>query len=139
MRVSHVLAVAILASIVSACGNGAHDAAQQATANPAATARAGLWFEPASLESCDTRSLVKVYWNVTASKRTKAVNVFTLRPGGEEAVFAGRAKPEGMRRTGHWIRAGRVFVVREAASGADLARGAVGTTPCTQGAAQSAP
>ena len=107
-------------------------ASPTASASPGPDAKSGLWFEPKALSSCETEALVKVHWNVSAMEGVKTVNVFTVRPGGQEASSR-HARPTGMKRTGRWIRAGREFVVRDADRGADLARAAVGTLPCPAG------
>jgi hypothetical protein len=124
----------ILAALVvsaSACGEKGNSATvattpAASTTPPVVAAQPGLRFEPASLDACDTQTLVKVRWDVAA----KTVNVYTIREDGKAAMFARSVKPVGMRRTGHWIRAGREFVVRDATTGAELARAAVGTLPC---------
>jgi hypothetical protein len=119
--------------LVSACGDpvGSNShAPSTATANP--DAKSGLWFEPAALSSCESNALVKVYWSAGAREGVKAVNVLTIRPNGEEAIFASHASPSGMKRTGRWIRADRQFVVRDANGGAELARASVGTLPCPE-------
>lgn len=123
--------VSALALLVSGCDGrtGSNpNAYSEAPAAPAA--KSGLWFDPGALSSCESTALVKVRWNVSAQAGVKAVNVLTVRPSGEEAMFARHAKPTGMKRTGKWIRAGRQFVVRDAKGGAELARASVGTLPC---------
>ncbi|HVI57330.1 MAG TPA: hypothetical protein VM619_00445 [Luteimonas sp.] len=139
MRASHGLILASAVLLASACG-GKQESQDTSPERPeAAAGPTGLWFEPKALSSCETKTLVKVHWNVAAMEGVKAVNVFTVRPGGEEAMFARRARPAGMKRTGHWIRAGREFVVRDPARGTSLARAAVGTLPCATGPESSAP
>lgn len=141
MRSLHALVLVSLALLASGCGGNDQQAtrAPESTSSAPATAgkdgKSGLWFEPAALSSCDTSALVRVHWNVGAGD-AKAVNVFTVRPGGEEAMFARHTRPADMKRTGRWIRAGREFVVRDA-RGTELARAAVGTLPCPTG--QEAP
>jgi hypothetical protein len=146
MRIPSVLALAFLALLVSGCdrtesNNASAPGADGKSAAAATTpdAKSGLWFKPEALSSCETAALVRVYWDVSAQKAVKAVKVLTVRENGEEAVFAGRAGPHDMKRTGRWIRAGREFVVRDAGSGAELARAAVGTLPCPEGADTPAP
>ncbi|WP_027080895.1 hypothetical protein [Luteimonas mephitis] len=146
MRIPFVLALAFLTLFVSGCDRAGSDNASTPVAGsePAAAAatpdaKSGLWFKPEAISSCETAALVRVYWDVSADKAVKAVKVLTVRENGEEAVFAGRASPKDVKRTGKWIRAGREFVVRDAGSGAELARAAVGTLPCPEGAGAQMP
>lgn len=146
MRISSVLALAFLALFVSGCDRTGNDNADTPVAGnePAAAAatpdaKSGLWFKPEAISSCETAALVRVYWDVSADKVVKTVKVLTVRDSGEEAVFAGRAGPKDVKRTGRWIRAGREFVVRDADSGTELARAAVGTLPCPEGMGATAP
>jgi hypothetical protein len=120
-----------LALLVSGCDGRTGSSPNAYSAAPAApAAKSGLRFDPEALSSCETTALVKVRWNVSAQAGVKAVNVVTVRPNGEEAMFAKHVRPAGMKRTGRWIRAGRQFVVRDAKGGAELARASVGTLPC---------
>jgi hypothetical protein len=141
MRSLHALVLVSLALLASGCGGDdqqATRAPESASSTPTATSKdgkSGLWFKPEALSACDTSALVTVHWNVGAGD-AETVDVFTVRPGGEEAMFARNVRPAGMKRTGRWIRAGREFVVR-GAHGAELARAAVGTLPCPAG--QKAP
>lgn len=140
MRIPHALTLAFLSMLVFACsGSGdGQGGSQTSAANAAGSAR--LSFDPAALSSCDTTTLVKVRWDARSTEGVKAVNVFTVRPDGTEALFAGRARLAGMKRTGHWISAGREFIVRDANSGTQLARASVGTQPCAPASeAEAAP
>jgi hypothetical protein len=127
MRIPHALTLVFLSMLVSACSGGQGDS-QASAARVAGSAR--LSFDPVALSSCDTGTLVKVRWDARSTKGVKAVNVFTVRPDGTEALFAGHVRLVGMKRTGHWISAGREFIVRDANSGTQLARASVGTQPC---------
>lgn len=91
------------------------------------------------MSSCDKETLVKVRWDARSADGVRAVNVYTVRPEGGEAMFAGRARLSGMKRTGHWISAGREFIVRDADRGTELARAAVGVRPCTAASETEAP
>lgn len=121
-----------LALLVSGCDSRSGSSSNVPTpATAAPSGKSGLWFDPGALGSCETTALVKVRWDVSAREGVKAVNIVTVRPTGEEAMFARHVRSVGMKRTGRWIRAGRQFVVRDARGGAELARASIGTLPCS--------
>lgn len=91
----------------------------------------GIWFEPGSLSECGAGTdVVSVAWDVTGMSDAAAVRV--LIPGdGSEELFA-ETGPQGSKETGPWMHAGSTMVVRDATTGAEIARATVGGIPCNQ-------
>ena len=130
MRISRGLTLVFISLMASACNGSGGDPSNPATSSTKGTDSAvRLSFDPAALSSCDTSTLVKVRWDARSTEKVRYVNVFTVRPEGKEAMFARHARLSGVKRTGHWIRAGREFVLRDD-RGVELARASVGTLPC---------
>lgn len=98
-----------------------------------------LWFEPDALSSCEKAGKVMVHWDVSAIDGIKVVNVMTLRPNGEEGMFAPHARPAGTKETGTWMRAGRELLLRNADDGSEIARATLGSLPCATDPAAATP
>ena len=138
----------LLVTMLSACGND--EAAAPVAAEPAAPVAAPvttpvqpaevvpaptlakLWFEPAALSTCTKKAdKVVVYWDATEVPGIKKVEVKLPGAAGSERLFV-RGDLTGSRETGMWMVAGREVILRNAAGGAEIARAAIGSIPCTQ-------
>jgi hypothetical protein len=144
--------LAASAILLSACGKGQEPAAPadtQAAAAAAATPTAAapapaadapitknsaIWFEPESISTCPGTPAVTgvVHWNASSFPNVTTVQL---------TMPAGEGKPEGMftvsanvgqKDTGPWLEAGTEFVLRDNATGAELARAKVPGEPCAQ-------
>lgn len=104
--------------------------APSAAESASAEKKSGLWFVPDALSACEKAGKVMVHWDISAQDGVKVVNIMTIRPNGQEGMFAPRARPVGMKETGTWMQAGRQLVVRSAVDGSELARGSLGSLPC---------
>ncbi len=149
MRLYSKLAVLVLSvAAVAACQREAQAPASNATVAPAATVAApatiasaapaapataqALWFEPASVETCDTKAVkVLVHWNARTFDGVKTVEVKGIGPGGKESLFT-RGGPRGERETGVWMTANREMVLRDADNGKELARARLAGVACTK-------
>ena len=145
--------LAASAILLSACGKGPDQAAPAGAqpapvagvpAQPAAPAPAAaqgpitqdspIWFEPASVSTCDGTPAVTgvVHWNASSFPNVTTVQV--TMPAGEgkpDGMFAVSANV-GQKETGPWLEAGTEFVLRDNANGAELARAKMPGTPCAQ-------
>jgi hypothetical protein len=138
----------VLATLLSACNKD--DAATPAAAEPAATpvtpvaepaqptqvapapTLAKLWFEPAGLSTCTKKAdKVVIYWDATQVPGITKVEVKLPGAAGAERLFV-RGDLTGSRETGMWMVPGREVILRNAAGGAEIARAAIGSIPCTQ-------
>jgi hypothetical protein len=149
MRLHSKLAVLVLSvAAVAACQRETPAPASNATVAPAATIAAPatvagaptaapaaaqvLWFEPAAIETCDTKGVaVTVHWNARTIAGVKTVEVKGIGPGGKESLFT-RGGPRGERETGAWMTANRVMVLRDADNGNELARARMAGAACTK-------
>jgi hypothetical protein len=153
IAIATLLASALL---LAACGKGqdqqpAPGAAPAADAGPAAqpsapaapaadaaaapiTKDSPIWFEPASISACPGTAPVVgvVHWN--ASRFPNVTTVQLTMPAGEgkpDGMFTVSANV-GQKETGPWLAAGTEFVLRDNASGTELARAKMPAEPCAQ-------
>jgi hypothetical protein len=83
-----------------------------------ATGKTGIWAEPAGVCAQGSKDGVMITWNVKASGAEKVdVNVVTKE--GDERNF-GKSGPVGAKASGRWVRPGRIFKIRDSASGQEL-------------------
>lgn len=147
--------LAASAMLLAGCGKGqeqpAAEAGTQAAATPAAAAAPSqaapaataeatitkdspIWFEPESISTCPGTPAVTgvVHWNAAGFPNVTTVQL---------TMPAGEGKPDGMftvsanvgqKETGPWLEAGTEFVLRDNATGAELARAKVPGEPCAQ-------
>lgn len=108
--------------------------AAPATADAPITKDSPIWFEPESISTCPGTPAVTgvVHWNASSFPNVTTVQL---------TMPAGDGKPEGMftvsanvgqKETGPWLEAGTEFVLRDNATGAELARAKVPGEPCAQ-------
>jgi hypothetical protein len=150
MQLSRLSAI-LLAASLAACAPSppAPDAGAStapAPAEAAATAPAGtpatttaaapkaehgaLWFEPAALSACGAgKDVATVSWDATGFPGVTAIKVIALEKGGLEGNFAA-AGNTGSKQSGPWMHAGTTMVLRDAATGKELARAVMGSVPC---------
>jgi hypothetical protein len=102
---------------------------------PTATAPAAaatIWFEPASVSTCDKAAVkVVVHWNARTVAGIKSVEVRPLGPGGKESLFV-LGGPLGHRETGAWMTPGRQMILRDHAGGKEIGRARLDGVACTQ-------
>ena len=110
--------------------------AAAAAAEPAITKDSPIWFEPEALSSCQTAQVVVVHWNAGSFPGVLTAKVTVPgAPGKDEGVFA-VAGAVGQKETGPWARAGGEFVLRDAATNAELHRARIPSLPCANSPAQ---
>ncbi|MGO4551480.1 hypothetical protein AB4059_10290 [Lysobacter sp. 2RAF19] len=133
--------VAVLAAIaLTACNRAptpAQAPANATTAAPstvaapvAAAAGPAIWFEPASVDTCDGKAVaVTVHWNARSVPGVRQVEVRPLGPGGKESLFM-LGGAFGSRETGKWMTAGRTILLRDHANGKEIGRARLAGTAC---------
>src|SRR5690606_26107403 len=93
-----------------------------------ATGKTGLWADPAGVCAQGSKDGVMIFWNVKDSGADKVdVNVVTKE--GDERLF-GTSGPVGSKASGRWVRPGRVFKIRDSATGKKLGSLTVGDASC---------
>jgi hypothetical protein len=91
---------------------------------------ARVWFEPATLENCTppVSAVTTINWDASASG-VGEVDVRLVGSDGIETLFA-TGKPVGSEQSGDWMFPNSIVVLRDNATGVELARGIVGSRPC---------
>lgn len=93
-----------------------------------ASGKTGLWAEPAGVCAKGSKDGVLVAWNVKDSGAEKVdINVVTKE--GDERNFA-KGGPVGGKNSGRWVRPGRIFKIRDSATGAELGTMTIEETQC---------
>ena len=93
-----------------------------------ASGKTGLWADPAGVCAKGSKDGVLIAWNVKDSGAEKVdVNVVTKE--GDERNFA-KGGPVGGKNSGRWVRPGRIFKVRDAATGNELGAVTIEETQC---------
>jgi|SRR5690606_1437713 len=93
-----------------------------------ATGKTGLWADPAGVCAQGSKDGVMIFWNVKDSGADKVdVNVVTKE--GDERLF-GTSGPVGSKASGRWVRPGRVFKIRDSATGKELGSLTIGDASC---------
>lgn len=143
IRLIPTTAVVVAALALAACNRAptpAETPAGASTAAPstvaaapstgAAPAASKLWFEPASVDTCDGKGVVvTVHWNARSVPGVHQVEVRPLGPGGKESLFM-LGGAFGKRDTGPWMTAGRTIILRDHANGNELARARLAGAAC---------
>ena len=93
-----------------------------------ASGKTGLWAEPAGVCAKGSKDGVLIAWNVKDSGAAK-VDVNVLTKEGDERNFA-KGGPIGGKNSGRWVRPGRIFKVRDAATGDELGTVTIEETQC---------
>ncbi len=142
MTATRVTLLAISMALISGCGpgSGTTSSPQQPTAAKAADADlsstppdkkqgAGIWFEPSALSACGRPEKLTVYWDARSYQGVKTIDIYVVNMEKTERLFlsAGRA---GSRESGAWMRVGSKMIMRDKATGAELAHATVGNIPC---------
>lgn len=104
-------------------------AAPAATPEPPAKPMGAIWFEPAALSACGKPEKVVVHWDARAFPDVKAVDIMGVKKDGTEALFLAAGR-RGERETGAWMRGGSEMILRNKASGDELARAQIERLPC---------
>ena len=105
-------------------------AATDATQAPL-TEDSPIWFEPASVEDCVKSASGVIHWNASAFPEVKVVKVALPAKDGTEGVFA-VSGAVGQKETGPWLIAGSQVVLRDNATGKELARASMPGVPCQE-------
>lgn len=100
-----------------------------APAEPVITKDSPIWFEPEALSSCAQGQKVTVHWNAASFPGVKTVKINVPAEAGQEGTFA-VAGVVGEKETGPWARGGGEFILRDAATDAELNRTRLPSLPC---------
>lgn len=128
----------LCAFLLAACGQRPGSAEVQTSQAPAkavpapapAAATKMLWFAPNALPACGPATqVVRVNWDLSSKPEVASVEIRVVENGAPEGLFA-RTSPVGNKDTGPWMHAGSTMLVRDAATGAELARATMGSIPC---------
>lgn len=103
-------------------------------AAPEITPDSPIWFEPGSISECSKGEVLTVHWNAAGFPGVKTVEVSVAGKEGAEILFATAGVVQ-QKDTGTWALAGTEFVLRDAATKAELQRTKVPGAPCEAPAA----
>ena len=90
-----------------------------------------IWFEPASVEDCVKSASGVIHWNASSFPDVKVVKVALPGKDGAEGVFAVSGSV-GQKETGPWLIAGSEVILRDNATGKELARAKMPGVPCQE-------
>lgn len=154
MKLRNSLALLIaLAALLSACDRQAAAPATPAAepapvadappppapvaAEPVITQDSPIWFEPVAISDCSKGEVLTVHWNASGFPGVKTVEVSVSGKEGAETLFATTGVVQ-QKDTGPWALAGTEFVLRDAATKAELQRTKVPGAPCEAAPAPAA-
>ncbi len=141
MRLTQLLLFVLLLAGIAGCQQENDTSAtpdQAATTQQAPTSslqsmpdelKSGIWFEPATLSTCARPQAIVVHWDASSFEGIKSVELVAVNPAGKQVVFASAGRV-GSRESGAWMRAGSRMILRDKASGTQLAEAIVGSEPC---------
>ena len=88
-----------------------------------------IWFEPATVSECSKGDVVTVHWDGSRFPGVATVEVSVAGKEGADTLFAITGVAN-QKQTGPWALAGTEFVMRDAATKAELQRTKVPGAPC---------
>lgn len=93
-----------------------------------ATGRSGLWSEPGAFCTGATRQQATLFWN-TQGKGVNGVIISLMDKAGHERRF-GQGGAIGRKTTGHWLKSGTTFFLRDKATKTELGKLVIAGKQC---------